>query len=176
MPPPPPAHTAAPGAHRIEWNCSWYDTPSSACATMSTIVRTTSAGCAPLAVSPDSITASVPSNTALATSVISARAGHGLVIIDSSICVAVMTNLPASWHLLTIIFCASATFSGGISIARSPRATMMPSASAKIASKLTIPASDSILQTTCTCGAPAACSARRTARTSSADCTNDAKT
>lgn len=33
---------------------------------------------------------------------------------------------PRAWHLLMIIFWASATFSGGISIARSPRATMTP--------------------------------------------------
>ena len=48
----------------------------------------------PAAVSPESIMADVPSKTALATSVISARVGVGLVIIDSSIWVAVMTILP----------------------------------------------------------------------------------
>ena len=43
-------------------------------------------GYAPAAVSPDSITQSVPSNTALATSVASARVGRGLLVMDSSIC------------------------------------------------------------------------------------------
>ena len=43
----------------------------------------------------DSIVADVPSYMALATSEISARVGLGLFIIDSSICVAVMTFLPA---------------------------------------------------------------------------------
>ena len=47
-----------------------------------------------MAVSPDSISASVPSNTALATSLASARVGDGAVIIDSSICVAVITGTP----------------------------------------------------------------------------------
>jgi hypothetical protein len=50
----------------------------------------------PAAVSPESITASVPSSTALATSDTSARVGTGLWIIDSIICVAVMTNLLCS--------------------------------------------------------------------------------
>lgn len=62
---------------------------------------------------PDSMTASVPSNTAFATSVISARVGSGLDVIDSSICVAVTTNLPAMLALVVIIFWASATFSEG---------------------------------------------------------------
>ena len=57
------------------------------------IVRTTPTGSRPMAVSPDSITASVPSNTALATSLTSARVGDGAVIIDSSICVAVITGV-----------------------------------------------------------------------------------
>ena len=49
----------------------------------------------PMAVSPDSITASVPPMTALATSVTSARVGRGLVVIDSSISVAVTEIRPA---------------------------------------------------------------------------------
>jgi hypothetical protein len=43
------------------------------------------------------MTQSEPSNTALATSVASARVGRGFWIIDSSICVAVMTGLPTTW-------------------------------------------------------------------------------
>ena len=49
----------------------------------------------PAAVSPDSMTQSVPSSTALATSVASARVGRGFFIMLSSICVAVITGLPA---------------------------------------------------------------------------------
>mmetsp|Transcript_27782 Transcript_27782/g.64055 ORF Transcript_27782/g.64055 Transcript_27782/m.64055 type:complete len:231 (-) Transcript_27782:402-1094(-) len=100
---------------------------------------THSNGYLPLAVSPESMTQSVPSWIALATSVTSARVGRGLEIIDSSICVAVMTGLPALLHLEIIIFCATNTFSIGISTPRSPRATMMPSASLRISSKLSSP-------------------------------------
>ena len=57
------------------------------------ISTTVSSGYLPAAVSAESITASVPSSTALATSLTSARVGTGLVIIDSIICVAVMTTL-----------------------------------------------------------------------------------
>jgi len=46
----------------------------------------------PAAVSADSITASLPSSTALATSSTSARVGTGLWIMDSIICVAVITT------------------------------------------------------------------------------------
>jgi len=81
-----------------------------------------------LAVSPLSITQSEPSSTALATSLHSARVGRALVIMDSSIWVAVMTGLPARLALRTIIFCARNTFSMAISMPKSPRATMMPSA------------------------------------------------
>jgi hypothetical protein len=41
-------------------------------------------------------------------------------------CVATMTNLPARFAALINIFCASATFATGISIPKSPRATMTP--------------------------------------------------
>ena len=62
------------------------------------MVRTASVGYMPRAVSPESITASVPSKMALATSVASARVGRDDEIIDSSICVAVMTGLLARLH------------------------------------------------------------------------------
>ena len=52
----------------------------------------------------DPMTASVPSYTAFATSVTSARVGRGLRIMESSICVAVMTGLYASLHLWMIDF------------------------------------------------------------------------
>ena len=48
--------------------------------------------CRPIAVSWESIRASVPSRIALATSVTSARVGRGEKTIDSSICVAVITG------------------------------------------------------------------------------------
>ncbi len=61
---------------------------------MRTMVRTTFTGSCPMAVSPESITALVPSKTAFATSDTSARVGLGDVVIDSSIWVAVMTGRP----------------------------------------------------------------------------------
>ena len=57
---------------------------------MRDIMRTASIGCSPIAVSSDSIRASVPSYTAFATSVASARVGRVERTIDASICVAVM--------------------------------------------------------------------------------------
>mmetsp|Transcript_229 Transcript_229/g.462 ORF Transcript_229/g.462 Transcript_229/m.462 type:complete len:213 (+) Transcript_229:1433-2071(+) len=92
------------------------------------------------------MTQSVPSKTALATSVASARVGRGLLIIDSSICVAVMTGLPATLHLRIIIFWARNTFSGGISMPISPLATIMPSHAARISSKFFRPCWFSILE------------------------------
>ena len=59
---------------------------------MRTIASTARSGYFPAAVSPESMTASVPSKSALATSLASARVGRGFSIIDSSICVAVMTG------------------------------------------------------------------------------------
>ena len=81
-----------------------------------------------MAVSPESITASVPSRIALKTSDASARVGCGLVVIDSSICVAVMTTLPRAFASRMIRFCAEGTRSGDNSTPRSPRATITPSA------------------------------------------------
>src|SRR5436309_478292 len=51
---------------------------------------TASSGYSPTAVSPDSITADVPSRIAFATSLASARVGSGWCTIDSSICAAVI--------------------------------------------------------------------------------------
>ena len=78
---------------------------------------------------------SVPSRMALATSVDSARVGRRLVIMDSSICVAVMTGLPARLALAMSCFCRMAISSIGTSTPRSPRATMMPSVAFRISSK-----------------------------------------
>ena len=61
---------------------------------MRRIASTASRGYSPAAVSAESITASVPSRIALATSLASARVGRGCSIIDSSICVAVITGRP----------------------------------------------------------------------------------
>ena len=61
---------------------------------MRSIARTASKGYSPTAVSADSMTASVPSRMALATSDASARVGRGWCTIDSSIWVAVITGLP----------------------------------------------------------------------------------
>mmetsp|Transcript_23018 Transcript_23018/g.58049 ORF Transcript_23018/g.58049 Transcript_23018/m.58049 type:complete len:219 (-) Transcript_23018:405-1061(-) len=102
----------------------------------------------PFAVSPLSMTASTPSNTALATSVISARVGLKLSIMDSSIWVAQITKRPAMLARVTMYFCARVTFSGGISMPRSPRATMTPSASSRISSRFSSASIVSILATT----------------------------
>ena len=56
----------------------------------------------PTVVSPLSMIASTCSNTALATSVTSARVGIGALIMLSSMCVATMTGLPKCRHVLTI--------------------------------------------------------------------------
>ena len=60
------------------------------------IMLTASRGYLPMAVSAESMTASVPSKMALATSLASARVGRGFSIIDSSIWVAVITGLRQS--------------------------------------------------------------------------------
>ncbi|CSA49452.1 Uncharacterised protein [Vibrio cholerae] len=68
------------------------------------MIFTASTGYLPFAVSPESITASVPSMIAFATSPASARVGRGFLIIESSICVAVITTLRARLHFSIIIF------------------------------------------------------------------------
>ncbi len=97
-------------------------------------VRTASTGYLPTADSPESITQSVPSMIALATSVASARVGRAFPVIDSSICVAVMTGFPRRFARWTSRFCSMAIRSIGISTPRSPRAIMMPSAAPRIPS------------------------------------------
>ncbi len=115
-----------------------------------------SIGYLPLAVSPDSITQSAPSRTALATSEISARVGRGLYCSVSPVNQAdLRSSTQASewrrWKLASdvalaiIIFWAMKTWLAGISIPRSPRATMTPSASLRISSKFSTPCSFSIL-------------------------------
>lgn len=60
------------------------------------MVTTAWYGLAPTLVSADSMSASAPSNTTVATSETSASVGRGWVIIDSSVWVAMITGLPAS--------------------------------------------------------------------------------
>ena len=96
------------------------------------IVATASTGYCPAADSADSITASAPSKIAVATSDTSARVGTGLVIIDSSICVATTTGLPARRAARVICFWMPGTFSSGISTPRSPRATISASVKSMI--------------------------------------------
>src|SRR5262247_4112792 len=96
------------------------------------IVDTASTGYWPAADSADSITASAPSNTAVATSETSARVGTGLLIIDSSIWVATTTGLPARRAARVSCFWMPGTFSSGISTPRSPRATINESVKSMI--------------------------------------------
>ena len=87
----------------------------------------------------------VPSKIALATSVVSALVGLGLRIIESSICVAVITGLPALFAFLISSFCTIGTSSVGISTPKSPLATMIASATSMISSMLLTPSRFSIL-------------------------------
>mmetsp|Transcript_3863 Transcript_3863/g.10083 ORF Transcript_3863/g.10083 Transcript_3863/m.10083 type:complete len:232 (-) Transcript_3863:267-962(-) len=137
------------------------------------MISTALLGKEPLAVSPESMTASAPSSTALATSEHSARVGRGLTIIDSSICVATTQGLPAARHLLIISFCSRNTFSGGISMPRSPRATITPSVAARISSNLSRPSWFSILEMILIF-LPSLPRMPRMKWTSAADCTKEA--
>ena len=72
----------------------------------------------------------MPSQTALAMSLASARVGRARVTMLSSICVAVITGTilrRAAWMMR---LCQTGTFSAPTSTPRSPRATMTPSAAA----------------------------------------------
>ena len=91
----------------------------------------------------------VPSRIAFATSDASARVGSGAWIIDSSICVAVITGLPRSSARRMIRFCSSGTSAAPISTPRSPRATMTPSASRRMSSRTATASAFSILAITC---------------------------
>ncbi len=94
------------------------------------------------------MTASAPSNTALATSDTSARVGTGAVIIDSSIWVATTTGLPKRRAIRTMLFCTPGTRSSGISTPRSPRATISASATSRISSSRVTACGFSILAST----------------------------
>jgi hypothetical protein len=116
----------------------------SASAQICAIASTTSTGYLPAAVSAESITASVPSSTAFATSLTSARVGTGLWIIDSIICVAVIVSLLRSRASRIIRFCSPGTAALPTSTARSPRATMIPSDASMISSSAGIASARSI--------------------------------
>ena len=64
---------------------------------------------------------------------------------ESSICVAVMTGLPAARQWVIICFWSMGISVKSISTPRSPRATMTPSATARISGRLEIPSRFSIL-------------------------------
>ncbi len=128
--------------------CFCASAASSASPAMRAIISTARTGYLPTAVSPESIRASVPSNTALATSEASARVGLGLLIIDSNIWVAVMTTLPASLASEIIFFCKTGTRSGESSTPRSPLAIIIPSDSSIMASRSPIASAFSILAIT----------------------------
>mmetsp|Transcript_47425 Transcript_47425/g.146659 ORF Transcript_47425/g.146659 Transcript_47425/m.146659 type:complete len:321 (-) Transcript_47425:99-1061(-) len=85
---------------------------------------TASTGYFPDAASPLSMTASVPSQTALARSETSERVGTGASIMLSTICVAVITKSPACLDLVISSFCANGTRLTSSSTPRSPRATI----------------------------------------------------
>jgi hypothetical protein len=74
----------------------------------------------------------VPSRIAFATSLTSARVGTGLRCIESSIWVAVITGFPFITVVRMICFWTIGTSGSGISTPRSPRATIVPSASGTI--------------------------------------------
>ena len=139
------------------------------------IVATACTGYFPTLVSPDSITASAPSITALATSEASARVGREWVIIDSSIWVATMTGLALSRQTWTARFCTIGTSSSGISTPRSPRATIMPSKASTISSSRSTASGFSILAITGR-RMPTSSITRCTSLTSSGLRTNDSAT
>ena len=143
--------------------------------TISSITSTARMGYLPAAVSPDSMTASEPSKTAFATSLASARVGRGLSIIDSSIWVAVMTGLEASRHARIRRFCTIGTSCIGISMPRSPRATITPSESSRMAPKSSTASGFSIFDTTGVAW-PASAMRRLRSATSAARRTNESAT
>src|SRR5450759_2972810 len=130
------------------------------------IASMVSTGKSPTAVSADNITASVPSNTAFATSDTSARVGIGLVIIDSIICVAVITRRFFSRAILIMRFCNPGTAASPTSTLKSPRATMMASDASMISLNAVIASARSILAINILLP-PAACIKSRAKRMSS---------
>ena len=112
---------------------------------------------------------------AFATSDTSARVGSGSWIIDSSICVAVITARPASRARSMMRFWTSGTCETPISTPRSPRATMTASAASMIASRFTTASAFSIFATI-RAEEPAASIRLRSSATSSAVRTKESAT
>ena len=139
------------------------------------IVSTASMGYSPTLVSPESITASAPSRTALATSDASARVGAGLLIIDSSIWVATITGLALRRAFSITRFWRNGTSSRGHSTPRSPRATMNASNALITSSRLSMACGFSILAMTGSI-TPSSRMMSRTISTSLPDRTNDRAT
>ena len=124
----------------------------------------------PTALSCESITASVPSRIALATSATSARVGREEATIESSICVAVIEGRASAPASAITCFCTIGTSSIRISMPRSPRATITQSAARTISSARCTACGFSILATSGSRVWP------RTNSTSSARRTNDSAT
>ena len=106
----------------------------SASAQILTKTVTLEIGLAPCEVSFCNTTASVPSRTAQVISDASVRDGLSFLHIDSRTYDAVMIGFAAILAFSIIHFYAMKTFSAGISIARSLRDIMIPSAAARISS------------------------------------------
>ena len=98
------------------------------------MAATARSGNFPAAVSAESMTASVPSMTAFATSETSALVGWGFSIMDSIICVAVITTLLRIRAKRISRFCSCGNWASPISTPKSPRATMMTSDSSMMPS------------------------------------------
>ncbi len=98
-----------------------------------------------MAVSPASSTASAPSSTACAASVTSARVGRGDDRIDSRTWVATVTGTARSRAAVISRFCTAGMTSRGISIPRSPLATIRPSDTSRISSSRSTASGFSIL-------------------------------
>ena len=112
---------------------------------------------------------------AFATSLASALVGSAWWIIDSSICVAVITGFPSSSARRMIRFWSRGTLAGPISTPRSPRATMTASVSCSTASSASMASAFSIFAMIR--AVEPACSIRlRRSRTSAAERTNESAT
>ena len=107
-------------------------------------------------------------------SVTSALVGLGLCFIDSNISVATIAIFLCFLHILTIFFWQTGNSSNGISTPKSPRATIIPSLTLMISSKLSIPICDSILEIIFMSSRFCSFNISLIASTSSALCTNDA--
>ena len=114
---------------------------------MRAIASTARTGKLPAAVSAESITASVPSMTALATSSTSARVGIGDSTIDCSIWVAVITTRCRARVSRMIFFCRPGSSASPISTPKSPRATITTSLASITSARFSIASARSTLAT-----------------------------